>query len=150
MSQLSVAEPTQLNAFGTHLARVFAGQEPRPAFAEHLDLGGVSVEHGRVTFSLEVQPFHLNPLGTLHGGVMATLLDSAMGCAVHTTLADDALYTSGDLSVRFLRAVQPGERVEATGWVVHSGRRTATAEGEILGPDGRLVAKGSTTCVLLR
>lgn len=149
MSQLTVAAP-ELNAFGRHLARVFAGEELRPPFAAHLDLGGVSVEHGRVVFGLEVQGFHLNPLGTLHGGVMATLLDSAMGCAVHTTLADDELYSSGDLDVRFLRPVREGERVEAAGWVVHAGRRTVTAEGEIVGPGGRLVAKGSSTCVILR
>ena len=152
MSQLTTAAPDagELNAFGTHLARVFAGQEQQPPFAAHLDLGGVSVERGRVVFALDVQPFHLNPLGTLHGGVMATLLDSAMGCAVHTTLEDDVLYSSGDLAVRFLRPVQAGERVEAAGWVVHRGRRTATAEGEILGPGGRLVAKASSTCVILR
>ena len=150
MSQLTAPAPTALNAFGAHLARVFAGEELRPPFAAHLDLGGVSVEHGRVAFSLEVQAFHLNPLGTLHGGVMATLLDSAMGCAVHTTLPDDVLYSTGDLSVRFLRPARLGERIEAVGWVVHSGRRTATAEGEIVGEDGRLVAKGSSTCVILR
>lgn len=150
MSRLTERPPRPLNAFGSHLAGVFAGDEPRPPFAAHLELEGVSVDRGRVTFALEVQPFHLNPLGTLHGGVMATLLDSAMGSAVHTTLDDDVLYTTGDLAVRFLRPVRLGERVEASGWIVHSGRRTATAEGEIVCPGGRLVARASTTCIILR
>jgi uncharacterized protein (TIGR00369 family) len=147
---LPPARPGPLNAFGSHLARVFAGEEPRPPFAEHLDLGGVLVERGRVVFSLEVQPFHLNPLGTLHGGVIATLLDTAMGCAVHTTLDDDTLYSTGDLSVRYLRPVRLGDRVEAEGVVIHSGRRTVTAEARIVAVDARVAATGSSTCVLLR
>ena len=93
-----------------------------------------------------------NPLGSVHGGVAATLLDTCMGCAVHTTLPAGRGYTTTDLQVRYLRAMRADQgRVLAEGTVVHAGRRTATAEGRIYLQDDEsvLLAHGSTGCVIL-
>ncbi len=92
-----------------------------------------------------------NPLGTVHGGVAATMLDSCMGCAVHTTLAAGVGYTTTDLQVRYIRAMGEGTgRVLAEGHVVHAGRRTATAEGRLFREsDGTLLAHGTTGCAIL-
>jgi uncharacterized protein (TIGR00369 family) len=92
-----------------------------------------------------------NPIGSVHGGVAATLLDSCMGCAVHTTLPAGVAYTTADLQVRYIRAMGDATgRVLAEGRVVHRGRRTATAEGRLfVESDEMLIAHGTTGCVIL-
>ena len=92
-----------------------------------------------------------NPIGSVHGGIAATILDSCMGCAVHTTLPSGTGYTTGDLHIRYLRAMtmQTG-RVLAEGTVVHAGRRQATAESRLTAQDsGKLIATGTAACVVL-
>ena len=90
------------------------------------------VEPGRAVFAIEPAEWMYNPIGSVHGGVAATLLDSCMGCAVHTTLDAGVGYTTTDLQVRYIRAMRAGAgRVLAEGRVVHAGRRTATAEGRL-------------------
>ena len=92
---------------------------------------------------------HYNPLGVVHGGWFATLLDSAMGCAVHSTMPTDKAYTTLELKVNFVRALSDAvPLVRAHGKVVHSGRQVATAEGRLTGPDGKLYAHGTTTCLI--
>lgn len=95
--------------------------------------------------------FHYNPLGVVHGGVLTTLLDTVMACAVHTKLPAGDSYTTLDLNVSFVRAVslQSG-RVCAVGEVIHLGRRTATAKAELVDAQGRLCAHSTTTCMILR
>jgi uncharacterized protein (TIGR00369 family) len=129
---------------------IFDGRLPAPGVTHLLGMRGVSADEGRVVFALEPGPEHGNPMGTTHGGVLATLLDSAMTCAVHTMLPAGAWPTTLELSVRFLRAVPPKlGRIEAEGVAVHVGSRVGTAEGRITGPDGTLYATGTTTCTVL-
>ena len=111
----------------------------------------VEVQPSRVVFALEPADWMFNPIGSVHGGVAATLLDSAMGCAVHTTLAPGTGYTTADLHVRYLRAMtaQTG-RVLAIGTAVQSGRRQATAEGRIeVEATGQLIATATTGCIVM-
>jgi uncharacterized protein (TIGR00369 family) len=110
-----------------------------------------SVEEGVVVFALEPALFQYNPIGSVHGGVYATLLDSACGCAVHSTLPAGTGYTSLDLSVKFLRRIDVATgRVRCTGHVVHAGGRTALARAEITDARGRLLAEATSSCLILR
>ncbi len=123
---------------------------PAPPIAELFGFQIVEAEHGRAVFALEPAEWMYNPIGMVHGGVAATLLDSCMGCAVHTTLAAGVGYTTTDVQVRYIRAMSSASgRVLAEGRVVHAGRRTATAEGRLfLESDGKLIAHGSTGCTI--
>jgi uncharacterized protein (TIGR00369 family) len=116
-----------------------------------MDFDGVSFEEGRATFQVTPQEFHYNPIGGVHGGVFATLLDSACGCAVHTMLPAGVFYTSLDLSVKFLRPVLTSTgAITAEGTVVHLGRRTALAEGRITDADGKLYATATSSILVMR
>ena len=103
-------------------------------------------------FAMEPAEWMYNPIGSVHGGIAATILDSCMGCAVHTTLEPGVAYTTTDLQVRYIRAMteQTG-RVLAEGRMIHRGKRTATAEGRLfVESDEQLIAHGTTGCVILR
>jgi uncharacterized protein (TIGR00369 family) len=131
---------------------IIAGTISPPPIARALEMSVVEVEHGRAVFALEPAEWMYNPIGSVHGGVAATILDSCMGCAVHTTLAAGVGYTTTDLQVRYLRSMRAGDgRVLAEGRVVHGGRRTATAEGRLFleGEQDRLLAHASTGCMIL-
>ncbi|MET1132036.1 MAG: PaaI family thioesterase [Aeromicrobium sp.] len=109
----------------------------------------VSLEEGSASFSIQSLPSAANPLGTLHGGACATLLDSVMGCAVHTTLGAGVGYGTLELKVNYIRTVPvDGRTLTGTGTIIHVGRSTATAEGKVLDEDGKLVAHGTTTCMI--
>jgi uncharacterized protein (TIGR00369 family) len=127
------------------------GDLPAPPILSTVGFELDEVEEGRVVFALEPGEHHYNPIGSVHGGVYATVLDSACGCAVHSTLPAGARYTSLDLSVKFLRgldvAVGP---VRCEGRVLHSGRRTALAEARLTDAAGRLYAHATSTCLVLR
>jgi uncharacterized protein (TIGR00369 family) len=139
---------------GLELMRgIIAGSFPAPPIARLLEMSLLEVEHGRAVFALEPAEWMYNPIGSVHGGVAATILDSCMGCAVHTTLDAGIGYTTTDLQVRYLRSMRAGDgRVLAEGRVVHAGRRTATAEGRLYleNDETRLFAHASTGCVILR
>jgi uncharacterized protein (TIGR00369 family) len=123
---------------------------PPVGVAELLGMRPVTVEHGTVTFACDADPRFANPMGTVHGGIIATLLDSALGCAVQTVLPDGAGYTTLSLELKYLRpvTVDAGE-LRATGTVVHAGRRQATAEGHLIDASGRLLATATSTCLVL-
>ena len=123
---------------------------PSVAAADLLGMRPVVVEHGTVTFACEADPRFANPMGTVHGGIIATLLDSALGCAVQTVLPDGSGYTTLSLEVKYLRpvALDAGE-LRATGTVVHAGRRQATAEARLTDAAGRVLATATTTCLVL-
>lgn len=127
------------------------GTLPPPPIARLLDFEIVEVERGRAVFAMAPAEWMYNPIGSVHGGIAATILDSCMGCAVHTTLEAGVAYTTADLQVRYIRAMSHATgRVLAEGRVVHSGKRTATAEGRLFAQeDERLIAHGSTGCVIL-
>jgi uncharacterized protein (TIGR00369 family) len=132
-------------------AAITEGKIPLPPVMQALDFGGVSFGEGHAAFRLTPQEFHYNPLGTVHGGVFATLLDSACGCAVHTMLPAGVFYTSLDLSVKFLRPVTVDTGpITAEATVVHLGRRTALAEGQITDAAGKVYVTATSSCLLLR
>jgi uncharacterized protein (TIGR00369 family) len=139
---------------GIEMMRAIAeGALPRPPIARLLGMEIAEADPGRVVFSLRPAEWMYNPIGSVHGGIAATLLDSCMGCAVHTTLESGVGYTTTDLQVRYLRPMSADSgRVLAEGRVVHAGRRTATAEGRVFAEDDETVlfAHGSTGCVILR
>jgi uncharacterized protein (TIGR00369 family) len=118
-----------------------AGELPAPPIIATLGFALDSVEPGRVQFSFDPAEYHYNPIGSVHGGVYATLLDSATGCAVHTMLPAGVGYTSLDLTVKFLRAITVDTgRVRCTGTVTHLGGRTALAEARLVDRADRLLA----------
>ncbi len=125
------------------------GTLPYAPIADTLDFAIVDVARGRTVFQGTPQFAHYNPLGSVHGGWYATLLDSAMGCAVHTMLPAGRSYTTAELSVNLVRAATTATGpLRAIGSVVHCGRRLATAEGRLVGADGTLYAHGTTTCLV--
>jgi uncharacterized protein (TIGR00369 family) len=104
---------------------------------------------GRFVMRLTPAEYHCNPIGTMHGGILATLLDSVMGCAVHSTLPKGRAYTSLEIKVNYVRAVTGGSgELSAEGRIVHGGRRSAVAEGKVVDANGRLCATASTTCLV--
>lgn len=126
------------------------GRFPQPPMAETLDFAIVSVKHGEAVFRGTPGGQHCNPLGTIHGGYAATLLDSALGCAVHSTLEAGEGYTTMEFKVHLVRAMTEATGdVLAQGQVVHRGRRSATAEAKLIDDAGRLYAHGTTTCMIL-
>ena len=132
------------------LRRMIAGEVPAPPIAYTMDFFLMEVEAGRAVFQGWPLFKHYNPLGGVHGGWYATVLDSALGCAVHTTMGVGERYTTLELKLNLLRAMQDGQpqRVRAIGRVRHRGRQTASAEADLVGPDGRLYAHASTTCLV--
>ena len=125
------------------------GELPYPHIGKTLDFLLVHVEKGHAVFQGAPALAHFNPLGTVHGGWFATLLDSALGCAVHSLMPAGRAYTTAELSVNIVKALSPKvQRVRAEGKVVHCGRQLATAEARLLGPDGTLYAHATTTCLV--
>ncbi len=126
------------------------GELPFPPIAQTLDFQLMEVGAGRAVFQGRPGPAHLNPMGGIHGGWYATLLDSALGCAVHTLMPPGRGYTTAELGVNLVRAIHPAKvtRVRAEGKVLHCGRQLATAEARLVGPDGTLYAHATTTCLV--
>jgi uncharacterized protein (TIGR00369 family) len=128
---------------------VLKGELPAAPIAQTLDFLLIDVSEGRAVFQGTPGPAHLNPMGTVHGGWYATLLDSALGCAVNTALPPGRAYTTAELGVNLVRAISPKvSRVRAEGKVIHCGRQLATAEARLYGPDGTLFAHATTTCLV--
>jgi uncharacterized protein (TIGR00369 family) len=125
--------------------------EPPAYLGRLIGLSFDEIEYGQIKMSLVTRQDFANPLGTLHGGICATLLDSAMSCAVHTTLDAGVGYGTLELKVNYIRSVPvDGVRLTASASTIHVGRKTATAEGRVHDPEGRLVAHGTTTCIIHR
>ncbi|MGV0959371.1 MAG: PaaI family thioesterase [Limnohabitans sp.] len=128
---------------------IFAGDLPAPPIGETMDFIPIHMAPGIAIFQGRPQLWHYNPLGTVHGGWFCTLLDSALGCAVHTTLPAGKGYTTLELKVNMLRPLTDAvPLVRAEGKVIHAGRQVATAEGRIVGPDGKIYAHATTTCMI--
>jgi len=131
------------------LRDLLEGRLPRPPLVAVLDFALEEVEEGRVVFSLMPGEEHYNSLGSVHGGVYATLLDSAAGAAVQSTLPQGTAYTSLDLTVKFLRRITVDTgKVRAIGTVVNKGRQTALAQAHLVDEGDRLLAHATSSCML--
>lgn len=133
------------------LRAIGAGTLPVPPALRTLGIVPVEAEPGRVTFALDPAEFHLNPFGLVHGGILAAMLDTAMGCAVHSLLPAATGYVTGELNIRFLR---PGllstGRLVCTGEVVHAGTSTMVAQARVADADDRVLAMAGATCLVRR
>lgn len=133
------------------LLAIGAGTLPLPPAMRTLGIEPDQAEPGRVSFTLELGEYHLNPFGIVHGGVLTALLDTAMGCAVHSLLPPAVGYVTGELNVRFLRpALLSGGPLECTGEVVHPGRTTMVASAQITDAGDRVIALAGATCQVRR
>ncbi|MEO0819582.1 MAG: PaaI family thioesterase [Pseudomonadota bacterium] len=129
---------------------IVEGRLPYPPIARPMGMRFVSAEKGRVVIEGRPAFDHYNPLGAVHGGWFGTILDSVMACAVQTTLPQGSGYTTLEYRVNILRPVlESTGGLRAIGEVDHAGRRTAVSHGRLEGPDGKLYATGSTTCMVL-
>jgi uncharacterized protein (TIGR00369 family) len=133
------------------IRKIADGELPPPPIAELLDFEITLVEEGRVIFAITPAEWMYNPIGSVHGGVGATLLDSSLGCAIHTVLPAGTRYTTTDLHVHYVRAMTADTgRVLADSQVVHVGRKLATAEGRLYAEaDEKLFAHATTSCLIL-
>lgn len=126
------------------------GRLPPPPIAAVMQMDLVEIGDGSAVFEGRPGQQFYNPIGVVHGGWPATLLDSCMGCAIHTTMAAGARYTTLELKVNYVRSVMADSGpLRAEGRVIHRGQRTATADGRLVDSDGKLFAHGSTTCIIL-
>jgi uncharacterized protein (TIGR00369 family) len=143
-----------------HVARALSGMEllrglmdgrfPAPPIAALIGFAPAELESGRAVFTATPDARHYNPIGSVHGGYAATLLDSCMACAVHSLLEAGQGYTTLELKVNFVRALTAATgAVRAEGKIIHLGRRTATAEGRLTDAAGRLLAHATTTCLVI-
>lgn len=134
-----------------YLTAIMEGRAPAAPMADTLDFRLAEVDDGRVVFVCTPSEFHYNPIGSVHGGLAATLIDSATGCAVHTTLPAGAGYVTINFSVDLIKGIGDncGE-LRCEGRVVRSGGRVAVADAEVKGPDGTLYARGTATCLVMR
>jgi uncharacterized protein (TIGR00369 family) len=131
------------------LQAIVDGTLPQPPITELLGFRLIGVEHGNVVFEGIPEFRHYNPIGVVHAGFAATLLDSAVACSVHSTLAKGETYTTLELKLNLVRALtEEAGPVRAEGRIIHRGRTTATAEGQLRDRAGRLYAHASTTCMI--
>ncbi len=133
------------------LQAIMEGAVGPPPIADLLGMSLVEVTEGRAVFALEPTEWMYNPIGSVHGGIAATLLDSCMGCAIHSTLPAGVGYATSDLQIRYSRGITVDSgRVLAEGTVVHAGRRLATAEGRLTEEaTGKLLAHATTGCIVI-
>jgi uncharacterized protein (TIGR00369 family) len=134
-----------------YIQAIFRGELPAPPISELMGFQGVEAEPGRAVFEMVPGQQHYNPIGSVHGGIALTLLDSAMGCAVHTTLDAGVGYTTLEVKSNFVRPITADTGlIRCEGLVIHSGSRVATAEGKLTDAAGKLLAHGTTTCLIFR
>lgn len=134
-----------------YLNAMHAGTLPLSPLVKTLDFAVDHIEKGKVVFSFSPQEFHYNPLGSVHGGVISALLDSAMGCTLHSVLEAGYIYTTLELKTNFLKAitVRTGA-LKAIGKILHAGSRTALLEAVIMDNAGKIYAHGTSTCMILK
>jgi uncharacterized protein (TIGR00369 family) len=147
---ISAAAARQLDGLA-FFREIAAGTLPPPPIMETLGFEAVSFEPGVAVFAFEPAEYQYNPIGSVHGGMYATLCDSACGCAVHTLLPTGAYYTSLDLSVRFIRPITSTTgRLVCEGRVENIGGRTALATARLTNADGKLFAHATSNCLIFR
>jgi uncharacterized protein (TIGR00369 family) len=133
------------------LRSLIEGHHPAPPFAQASDIDLVEADEGRALFTGRPSARFFNPLGTVHGGWTAMILDSAMACAAHTTLKAGEGYTTLELKLNYVRPVMPDSgTVRCEGRLIHRGGSVITTEGSLRDEGGRLLAHGTETCLILR
>jgi uncharacterized protein (TIGR00369 family) len=133
-----------------YLRAIASGAVPPPPIATLLGMDVDSVEEGTVTFGLVPHESHYNPIGVVHGGIVCTMLDTVLGCAVHSTLEPGWAYTSVDLNVTYLRPITLATgRITATGTVLKGGRRVSFASAEVRDAAGTLIATGTSSLLMM-
>jgi uncharacterized protein (TIGR00369 family) len=131
------------------LRGMLEGRHPAPPFSRSTNVYMIQAEEGRVVFEGEPTESFFNPLGTIHGGWTSAILDSAMACAVHTTLAAGQGYTTVEMKLNFVRPILPNMgKVTCEGVLIHRGGTLATSEGKLFDAKGRLLAHGTETCMI--
>jgi len=147
---LSLADRARAMSGLEFMRAIGTGELPPPPIAQLLGFATPEVSEGHARFAITGGEEHYNPIGVIHGGVTATLLDSAMGCAVHTTLPAGVGYTTLELKVNYVRAAAAGMHLVAEADVIHRGRTVATAEGRLVDEaTGKLLAHATTTCLII-
>jgi uncharacterized protein (TIGR00369 family) len=154
---ISWQDPVASAAVGAEMAgldyvrAIQSGEIPPPPIAVVMNFSIELLEEGRAVFVGEPGEEHYNPIGVVHGGYASTILDSALGCSVHTTCPAGVGYTSQTLEVKYLRPIlRDTGAVRAESFVVHRGQRTATAEAKLISVEaGKLLATGTSTCLIL-
>jgi uncharacterized protein (TIGR00369 family) len=133
------------------LRKIIAGELPPPPITHTLGYALLEVGEGSAVFGITPAEFHYNPIGMVHGGIACTLLDSCMGCAVHSVLPAGTGYTTLEVKVNMLRAIgKDTGPLRAEGKLIHAGKSTAIAEGRLVDAQGKLYAFATTTCMILR
>jgi uncharacterized protein (TIGR00369 family) len=131
------------------LRGIIAGTHPHPPISETLGFHLTEVDSGRAVFTCVPDFHHYNPIGSVHGGLAATLLDSALGCAIFSTLKQGDTWTTLELKLNFVRAMSKDTGVvRAEGRIIHRGRMVATSEGDLRDAAGKLYAHATTTCMI--
>lgn len=131
------------------LQKLVRGELRPPPVAQLVGFHLISVEHGEAVIELEAENKHANPMGTLHGGILCDITDAAMGMAYASTLDEDESFTTLELKINFLRPVWK-EKLRAVGKVVKRGRTVGMVECDVTNSEGVLVARSSSTCMVLR
>ena len=146
---LDTAEKAKSMAGYDFLNGILNGSIPPPPIAQTLDFRPLTLETGKVVFEFIPKEFHYNPIGSVHGGVIATVLDTVLGCALHSKLPAGAAYTSLELKVNFIKAVTNNSGIlKAEGRLIHIGKSTAFVEADLKDESGRLYAHAVSTCML--
>ncbi len=141
-------DPSAMDGYEQLLA-MGDGRLPPPPIAATMGLVNFTGDRGAISVDLVPEERHYNPLGSVHGGVLSTMLDTAAGCSVHSTLGVGEGYTSLDLTVKFLRpATVESGLLRAVGRVIQRGRRTALAEAQVFDAHGKLVAHATSSCMI--
>ena len=143
-------EATQMSGYD-YLQAMGDGKIPLPPILHTLDFKVNHLEKGVVIFSFEPQEFHYNPIGSVHGGVITAILDSAMGCSLHSLLDAGVGYTTLELKVNFLKAVNTKTGLlKAVGKVINAGSRSALVEAQLIDESGKIYAHAVSTCMILK
>lgn len=133
-----------------YLQQMMNGALPQAPAVSTNAIIGISCDFGKATFAIDPQPFHFNAVGTVHGGVISTLLDTAMGCTLMTTLPKDKTFTTLELKVNFLKAITlKTKSVFATGKIIHQGKSTAYIEASLVDENNVIYAHSVCTCMIL-
>jgi uncharacterized protein (TIGR00369 family) len=133
------------------LQKIVSGEIPPPPIAQLMGFTITHVEPGYAVFECDPAEYHYNPIGVVHGGLACTLLDSAMSCAIQTTVPAGSAYTTLELKVHLVRAITDKTgHLRAEGRIIHGGSRMGTAEGKLIDKDGKIYAHGTTTCMIIK